>query len=106
MLRHESIQVTQTARDATELTGKDLIGYMLDQRTGRMGPSDDDAEQEAEDFAALLGYRYDGCRRTGRRSWRSASGRRLVDRLGARRPAADSIPTGNGSSRSHSDAET
>ena len=30
---------------------------MLNQRTGCMGPSGEDAEQEAEDFAALLLYR-------------------------------------------------
>ena len=44
-------------RDTTEFASSDLIGYMLNQRTGCMGPSGEDAEQEAEDFAALLIYR-------------------------------------------------
>ena len=57
VLGHEGIPVTQAARDTTELAGEDLIGYMLNQRTGCMGPSGEDAEQEAEDFAALLSYR-------------------------------------------------
>ncbi len=42
---------------STEFASSELIGYMLNQRTGCMGPSGEDAEQEAEDFAALLIYR-------------------------------------------------
>ena len=57
VLGHEGIPVVQAARDTTELASDDLIGYMLNQRTGCMGPSGEEAEQEAEDFAALLGYR-------------------------------------------------
>lgn len=57
VLGHEGIPVTVAARATTELAGDDLIGYMLNQRTGCMGPSGEDAEQEAEDFAALLIYR-------------------------------------------------
>jgi len=57
VLGHEGIPVTQAARDSTELASSELIGYMLNQRTGCMGPSGEDAEQEAEDFAALLIYR-------------------------------------------------
>lgn len=57
VLGHEGISVTEAARDAVELASSDLIGYMLNQRTGCMGPSGAEAEQEAEDFAALLIYR-------------------------------------------------
>jgi hypothetical protein len=57
VLGHEGISVTDAARQSTELVSDDLISYMLNQRTGCMGPSGEDAEQEAEDFAALLGYR-------------------------------------------------
>ncbi len=57
VLGHEGIHVTRAARDLTELASDDLIGYMLNQRTGCMGPSGEEAEQEAEDFAALLTYR-------------------------------------------------
>lgn len=57
VLGHEGISVTEAARDNTELVSEDLIRYMLNQRTGCMGPSGEDAEQEAEDFAALLGHR-------------------------------------------------
>ena len=57
VLGHEGIPLTEAARDSTELATDDLIRYMLNQRTGCMGPSGEDAEQEAEDFAALLGYR-------------------------------------------------
>jgi hypothetical protein len=57
VLGHQGIPVAQAARDTTELASDDLIGYMLNQRTGCMGPSGEEAEQEAEDFAALLGYR-------------------------------------------------
>jgi len=57
VLGHEGISVTEAARDAVELASSDLIGYMLNQRTGCMGPSGEDLEQEAEDFAALLIYR-------------------------------------------------
>ncbi|UXA13350.1 DUF955 domain-containing protein [Mycobacterium sp. SMC-8] len=57
VLGHEGIPVVQAARQSTELASSELIGYMLNQRTGCMGPSGEDAEQEAEDFAALLIYR-------------------------------------------------
>ena len=57
VLGHEGIPVTEAAKHATEVATDDLIGYMLNQRTGCMSPSGEDAEQEAEDFAALLGYR-------------------------------------------------
>jgi hypothetical protein len=57
VLGHEGITVEEAARDSTELVSEDLIKYMLNQRTGCMGPSGEDLEQEAEDFAALLGYR-------------------------------------------------
>jgi hypothetical protein len=57
MLGHEGISVVDAARDGTELVSDDLIHYMLNQRTGCMGPSGEEAEQQAEDFAALLGYR-------------------------------------------------
>jgi hypothetical protein len=57
VLGHEGIPVTEAARQVTEVASDDLIGYMLNQRTGCMGPSGEDAEQEAEDFAALLIYR-------------------------------------------------
>lgn len=57
VLGHEGIPVVQAAFDNTELASSDLIGYMLNQRTGCMGPAGEDAEQEAEDFAALLLYR-------------------------------------------------
>ncbi len=57
VLGHEGISVVQSARDNTEVASSELIGYMLNQRTGCMGPSGEDAEQEAEDFAALLIYR-------------------------------------------------
>jgi hypothetical protein len=57
VLGHEGMSVIEAARDTVEVAGDDLIGYMLNQRTGCMGPSGEDAEQEAEDFAALLIYR-------------------------------------------------
>lgn len=57
VLGHEGIAVVAAARDGTELASDELIRYMLNQRTGCMGPSGEDAEQEAEDFAALLSYR-------------------------------------------------
>jgi hypothetical protein len=57
VLGHEGISVMDAAREGTELVSDDLISYMLNQRTGCMGPAGEDAEQEAEDFAALLGYR-------------------------------------------------
>src|SRR6478672_12947045 len=57
VLGHEGIPVVQAARQNTEMASSDLIGYMLNQRTGCMGPAGEDAEQEAEDFAALLIYR-------------------------------------------------
>lgn len=57
VLGHEGIPVVQAAQDHTEMASSELIGYMLNQRTGCMCPSGEDAEQEAEDFAALLIYR-------------------------------------------------
>ncbi|MGB3480948.1 MAG: DUF955 domain-containing protein [Mycobacterium sp.] len=57
VLGHAGIPVVEAARQAAEFASDDLIGYMLNQRTGCMGPSGEDAEQEAEDFAALLIYR-------------------------------------------------
>ena len=57
MLGHEGMPVDEVARGAAEVASDDLIRYMLNQRTGCMGPSGEDAEQEAEDFAALLIYR-------------------------------------------------
>lgn len=57
VLGHEGISVEEAARDSTKLVSDDLIRYMLHQRTGCMGPSGEDHEQEAEDFAALLAYR-------------------------------------------------
>ena len=49
--------MTELARDHTVVASDDLISYMLNQRTGCLGPAGEDAEQEAEDFAALLLYR-------------------------------------------------
>ena len=57
VLGHDGISVVEAARESVELASSDLIGYMLNQRTGCMGPSGEDAEQDAEDFAALLIYR-------------------------------------------------
>jgi hypothetical protein len=57
VLGHDGIPIAEAARDAAEFASDDLIGYMLNQRTGCMGPSGEEAEQEAEDFAALLIYR-------------------------------------------------
>ena len=57
VLGHEGISVVEAARDSMEFASSDLIGYMLNQRTGCMGPAGENAEQEAEDFAALLIYR-------------------------------------------------
>jgi hypothetical protein len=57
VLGHDGIPVVDAAKDATEVATDDLIAYMLNQRTGCMGPSGEEAEQEAEDFAALLSFR-------------------------------------------------
>ena len=57
VLGHEWISVTELARDQAVVASDDLISYMLNQRTGCLGPAGDDAEQEAEDFAALVLYR-------------------------------------------------
>ncbi|WP_102144911.1 ImmA/IrrE family metallo-endopeptidase [Mycobacterium hubeiense] len=57
VLGHDGIPVAEAARERVEVASSDLIGYMLNQRTGCMGPAGEDAEQEAEDFAALLLYR-------------------------------------------------
>jgi len=57
VLGHAGTPVVEAAREQMELAGSDLIGYMLNQRTGCMGPAGEEAEQEAEDFAALLVYR-------------------------------------------------
>lgn len=42
--------VVEAALENTEMASSELIGYMLNQRTGCMGPNGEDAEQEAEDF--------------------------------------------------------
>lgn len=57
VLGHDGMLVTELARESAELASDDLISYMLNQRTGCMGPAGEEAEQEAEDFAALLLYR-------------------------------------------------
>jgi hypothetical protein len=57
VLGHDGIPVAEAAKEATEVATDDLIGYMLNQRTGCMGPSGEEAEQDAEDFAALLSFR-------------------------------------------------
>ena len=57
VLGHEGTPVVEAARENAEVASLDLIGYMLNQRTGCMGPGGEEAEQEAEDFAALLLYR-------------------------------------------------
>ncbi|BBY26580.1 ImmA/IrrE family metallo-endopeptidase [Mycolicibacterium sediminis] len=57
VMGHEGISVVEAARNTVELASSELIGYMLNQRTGCLGPSGEDAEQEAEDFGALLIYR-------------------------------------------------
>ncbi|MFM9035491.1 MAG: ImmA/IrrE family metallo-endopeptidase [Mycobacterium sp.] len=57
VLGHDGIPVSEVARETAELAGDDLISYMLNQRTGCMGPGGEDVEQQAEDFAALLLYR-------------------------------------------------
>jgi hypothetical protein len=57
VLGHAGMLVTEVARETAELASDDLISYMLNQRTGCMGPGGEDVEQEAEDFAALLLYR-------------------------------------------------
>jgi hypothetical protein len=57
VLGHDGIPVAEVARQSVEVAGDDLISYMLNQRTGCMGPGGEDVEQQAEDFAALLLYR-------------------------------------------------
>ncbi|MGB3355736.1 MAG: DUF955 domain-containing protein [Mycobacterium sp.] len=57
VLGHDGIPVVQAAKESTEVASSELIGYMLNQRTGCMGPNGEDQEQEAEDFAALLIFR-------------------------------------------------
>ncbi len=57
VLGHDGIPVSEAAREATEFVSDDLISYMLNQRTGCMGPGGEDVEQQAEDFAALLLHR-------------------------------------------------
>ncbi|MCB1264151.1 MAG: DUF955 domain-containing protein [Mycobacterium sp.] len=57
VLGHDGIPVAEVARESVELADEDLIRYMLNQRTGCMGPGGEDVEQQAEDFAALLLYR-------------------------------------------------
>jgi len=57
VLGHDGIPVLDAARENVELASSDLIRYMLNQRTGCMGPGGEDIEQEAEDFAALLIFR-------------------------------------------------
>lgn len=57
VLGHDGIPVSEVARETAELASDDLISYMLNQRTGCMGPGGEDVEQQAEDFAALLLHR-------------------------------------------------
>ncbi len=57
VLGHEGISIVDAAAATAEVATSDLISYMLNQRTGCMGPNGEDIEQEAEDFAALLLYR-------------------------------------------------
>ncbi|MBU9767200.1 DUF955 domain-containing protein [Mycobacterium sp. TNTM28] len=57
VLGHEGISIVDAAAASAEVATDDLISYMLNQRTGCMGPNGEDIEQEAEDFAALLLYR-------------------------------------------------
>ena len=57
VLGHDGMPVIEAAREAAEFASDDLISYMLNQRTGCLGPGGEDIEQEAEDFAALLIYR-------------------------------------------------
>lgn len=57
VLGHDGIPVSEVARESAEFASDDLISYMLNQRTGCMGPGGEDVEQQAEDFAALLLYR-------------------------------------------------
>ena len=57
VLGHDGMPVADVARAATDFVSDDLIAYMLNQRTGCMGPGGEDIEQEAEDFAALRWYR-------------------------------------------------
>jgi len=57
VLGHDGIPVVEIARESTEFASDDLISYMLNQRTGCMGPGGEDVEQQAEDFAALLLHR-------------------------------------------------
>ena len=57
VLGHDGISIVEAAQEAVEVASSDLIAYMLNQRTGCMGPNGEDIEQEAEDFAALLLYR-------------------------------------------------
>ena len=57
VLGHDGIPVVEMARESTEFASDDLISYMLNQRTGCMGPGGEDVEQQAEDFAALLLHR-------------------------------------------------
>lgn len=57
VLGHDGIPVAEVARQSAEFASDDLISYMLNQRTGCMGPGGEDVEQQAEDFAALLLYR-------------------------------------------------
>ena len=57
VLGHEGISIAEAAQMSVELASSDLIRYMLNQRTGCMGPNGEDIELEAEDFAALLLYR-------------------------------------------------
>lgn len=57
VLGHDGMPVAELAREQAAVASDDLISYMLNQRTGCQGPAGEDAEQEAEDFAALLLYR-------------------------------------------------
>lgn len=57
VLGHGGIHVTELARESTEIVTDDLISYMLNQRSGCLGPGGEEVEQQAEDFAALLLFR-------------------------------------------------
>jgi hypothetical protein len=57
ILGHDGIPVAEIVRETTEFVSDDLISYMLNERTGCLGPGGEDVEQQAEDFAALLLYR-------------------------------------------------
>ncbi|MGL4305251.1 MAG: ImmA/IrrE family metallo-endopeptidase [Mycobacteriaceae bacterium] len=58
VLGHQGVPIVQAATDNAEVASESLIAYMLSQRSGCLGTADGErAEQEAEDFAAMLIYR-------------------------------------------------